>query len=96
MKFEWDDKKAISNLKKHGISFEEASTVFGDWLAITIEDPLHSESEDRLIIIGKSELLNTLVVVHMPKEVKLYELSRHAPQVKMNKKFMRNSNEKTT
>lgn len=67
MKFEWDDKKAISNLKKHGISFEEASTVFGDWLAITIEDPLHSESEDRLIIIGKSELLNTLVVVHVER-----------------------------
>jgi len=67
VKFEWDDKKAISNLKKHGISFEEASTVFGDWLAITIEDPLHSESEDRLIIIGKSELLNTLVVVHVER-----------------------------
>ncbi|MFZ2889450.1 BrnT family toxin [Sulfuricurvum sp.] len=67
MKFEWDDKKAISNLKKHGISFEEASTVFGDWLAITIEDPLHSESEDRFIIIGKSELLNTLVVVHVER-----------------------------
>lgn len=62
--FEWDDKKAVSNLKKHGISFEEASTVFGDWLAITIEDPLHSDSEERFIIIGKSELLNTLVVVH--------------------------------
>jgi uncharacterized protein len=67
VKFEWDDKKAISNLKKHGISFEEASTVFGDWLAITIEDPLHSESEDRFIIIGKSELLNTLVVVHVER-----------------------------
>ena len=65
--FEWDDKKAVSNLKKHGISFEEASTVFGDWLAITIEDPLHSESEDRFIIIGKSELLNTLVVVHVER-----------------------------
>jgi uncharacterized DUF497 family protein len=67
LKFEWDDKKAISNLKKHGISFEEASTVFGDWLAITIDDPLHSESEDRFIIIGKSELLNTLVVVHVER-----------------------------
>ena len=67
MKFEWDDKKAISNLKKHGISFEEASTVFGDWLAITIQDPLHSESEDRFIIIGKSEFLNTLVVVHVER-----------------------------
>jgi hypothetical protein len=67
VKFEWDDKKAISNLKKHGISFEEASTVFGDWLAITIEDPLHSEDEERWIIIGKSEYLNTLVVVHVEK-----------------------------
>ncbi|MGD9969014.1 MAG: BrnT family toxin [Sulfuricurvum sp.] len=67
LKFEWDDKKAISNLKKHGISFEEASTVFGDWLAITIEDPLHSENEDRFIIIGKSEFLNTLVVVHIER-----------------------------
>ncbi len=67
MKFAWDDKKAISNLKKHGISFEEASTVFGDWLAITIDDPLHSESEDQFIIIGKSELLNTLVVVHVER-----------------------------
>jgi uncharacterized DUF497 family protein len=67
VKFAWDDKKAISNLKKHGISFEEASTVFGDWLAITIDDPLHSESEDQFIIIGKSELLNTLVVVHVER-----------------------------
>jgi uncharacterized DUF497 family protein len=67
LKFEWDDKKAISNLKKHGISFEEASTVFGDWLAIAIEDPLHSDDESRLIIIGKSEYLNTLVVVHVER-----------------------------
>jgi uncharacterized DUF497 family protein len=67
LKFEWDDKKAISNLKKHGISFEEASTVFGDWLAIKIEDPLHSDDENRLIIIGKSEYLNTLVVVHVER-----------------------------
>lgn len=67
MKFEWDDKKATTNLKKHGISFEEASTVFGDWLSITIEDPLHSEHEERFILIGKSELLNTLVVVHVEK-----------------------------
>lgn len=67
LKFEQDDKKAVSNLKKHGISFEEASTVFGDWLAITIDDPLHSEDEDRLIIIGKSEYLNTVVVVHVEK-----------------------------
>jgi len=65
--FEWDEKKALSNLKKHGVSFEEASTVFGDWLAITIDDPLHSEEENRFIIIGKSELFNTLVVVHVER-----------------------------
>jgi uncharacterized DUF497 family protein len=79
LKFEWDDKKAILNLKKHGISFEETSTVFGDWLAITIEDPLHSEDEDRLIIIGKSELLNTLVVVHVERHEAIRIISaRHA------------------
>ncbi len=86
MKFEWDDKKAISNLKKHGISFEEASTVFGDWLAITIEDPLHSESEDRFIIIGKSELLNTLVVVHVERSEAVRIISAR-PASKNEQKF---------
>ena len=46
--FEWDQNKAKQNLKKHGVSFEEASTVFGDPLARTIQDPLHSEEENRL------------------------------------------------
>jgi uncharacterized DUF497 family protein len=86
VKFEWDDKKAISNLKKHGISFEEASTVFGDWLAITIEDPLHSESEDRFIIIGKSELLNTLVVVHVERSEAVRIISAR-PASKNEQKF---------
>jgi len=65
--FEWDDKKAAKNRLKHGISFEEASTAFGDPLSITIEDPLHSENENRLILIGRSEWFNTLVVVHVEK-----------------------------
>jgi uncharacterized DUF497 family protein len=65
MKFEWDVKKANLNLQKHGISFEEASTAFGDLLSITIEDPLHSVDENRFILIGKSVALNTLVVVHI-------------------------------
>lgn len=65
--FEWDDKKAKSNLQKHGISFEEASTAFGDELSITIADPLHSDDESRLILIGKSIRNNTLVVVHLEK-----------------------------
>lgn len=65
--FEWDDSKAKSNLIKHGISFEEASTAFGDDLSITIEDPLHSDNENRLILIGKSISYKTLVVVHLEK-----------------------------
>ena len=65
--FEWDNTKAQSNLQKHGVSFEEASTVFGDTLSITIDDPLHSQDEDRLILIGLSEDLKTLVVVHVEK-----------------------------
>ncbi len=67
LQFEWDEKKAQSNLRKHGISFEEATTAFGDTLSITIDDPLHSQNEDRLILIGLSEDLKTLVVVHVEK-----------------------------
>ena len=48
--FEWDKNKAKQNLKKHGVSFEEAATVFGDPLSRTIADPLHSEVEDRFVI----------------------------------------------
>jgi len=67
MKFEWDNQKALSNIKKHGISFEEASTEFGDFLSIVIEDPMHSKNENRFILIGRSIEANTLVVVHIEK-----------------------------
>ena len=62
--FEWDDEKAVDNLTKHGVSFSEASTVFADPLSRTILDPLHSEKEERLVILGQSGLQHTLVVVH--------------------------------
>jgi len=65
LNFEWDDKKAKSNLIKHKISFEEASTAFSDNLSITIEDPMHSENENRLILIGESISNKTLIVVHV-------------------------------
>lgn len=61
--FEWDDKKAQQNLKKHGVSFEEAATVFADPFALTIADPLHSEGEDRLVTLGESQRRRLLVVV---------------------------------
>ncbi|KFL35416.1 MULTISPECIES: BrnT family toxin [unclassified Sulfurospirillum] len=67
MKFEWDNQKALSNIKKHGISFEEASTAFGDFLSLVIEDPAHSKNENRFILIGRSIEANTLVVVHIEK-----------------------------
>ncbi len=49
LEFEWDANKAKRNLKKHGVSFEEASSVFGDPLSLAIPDPLHSEEEDRVL-----------------------------------------------
>ena len=63
--FEWDRGKALANLKKHGITFEEASTAFGDPLSMTIPDPEHSVDEERLILLGQSRYGgNLLVVVH--------------------------------
>ena len=62
--FEWDSNKAEINLAKHRVSFEEASTVFGDKHSITIEDPVHSLHEKRFITIGMAINLRVLVVVH--------------------------------
>ena len=63
--FAWDPEKAESNLAKHGVSFYEAKTVFGDPLSETIPDEQHSEDEERLIQIGESEFQRILVVVHV-------------------------------
>lgn len=65
MKFAWDSEKDESNLKKHGVSFEEASTVFGDPLSLTIHDPIHSDDEDRFIIMGMSSGMRFLAVCHV-------------------------------
>ncbi|TET44952.1 BrnT family toxin [candidate division TA06 bacterium] len=64
MTFEWDKRKAASNLKKHGVSFEEAASVFGDPLSLTIADPDPSDDELRSIIVGQSYRGRTLVVAH--------------------------------
>lgn len=66
--FEWDNSKAAENLSKHSVSFSEASTVFEDILSRTIPDPLHSNDEDRFIILGNSGLQRLLVVVHTYRE----------------------------
>ena len=62
--FEWDPNKAKENLETHGISFDEASTAFRDTLSLAIYDPLHSEEEDRCVLIGNSHRNRLLVVVH--------------------------------
>ena len=64
MEFAWDPKKSASNLRDHKVTFEEASSVFGDSLAITFDDPDHSESESRILTFGLSEQGRLLVVSH--------------------------------
>ena len=68
MRFEWDAEKASINQKKHGVTFEEAQTVFGDYDALRIFDPDHSEDEDRFILLGMSAVLRILVVCHCYRE----------------------------
>jgi len=68
MEFEWDPDKADRNVTKHGVSFHEAATVFGDPLAITYFDPDHSEQEDRYLTFGHSDMGRLLVVSHTDRE----------------------------
>ena len=62
--FEWDESKNNANLQKHGISFEEAESVFYDQYALLIADPDHSETEDRFLLMGLSVKLRLLLVCH--------------------------------
>ena len=64
LRFEWDPKKAASNLRKHKVSFEDAQTVFSDERALLINDPDHSEEEERFVLLGLSSTMRLLVVIH--------------------------------
>lgn len=64
IKFEWDTKKAQINIEKHGISFNEASTVFADEDAILFDDPEHSIEEERFMLLGMSSQAKMLIVCH--------------------------------
>jgi uncharacterized protein len=68
LRFDWDPRKAAANLRKHGVSFEEAQTSFLDEDALVIEDPDHSEGEDRFILLGLSAGLRVLFVCHCARE----------------------------
>ncbi|MBW4667925.1 MAG: BrnT family toxin [Cyanomargarita calcarea GSE-NOS-MK-12-04C] len=64
MEFEWSPDKAESNYRKHGVSFEEAATVFNDSLSVTFPDPGHSIGESRYVIIGISRFGQLLIIAH--------------------------------
>jgi uncharacterized DUF497 family protein len=68
LRFDWDPRKAKANLQKHRVSFEEAQTAFLDEDALVIEDPDHSEAEDRFILLGLSAALRVLFVCHCVRE----------------------------
>ncbi len=68
IKFDWDQNKALFNKRKHGISFEEATTIFYDDDALEFYDPDHWEDEDRFIMVGLSFKSRTLVVSHCVRE----------------------------
>jgi len=75
MQFEWDPKKARQNIKKHGVSFDEAVTVFYDPLSATFDDPDHSVGEHRYITIGFSSRGLLLVVAHTERKKKIRIIS---------------------
>lgn len=89
MKFEWDPRKASSNLRKHGVSFDEAMTVFADWESVTIPDPDHSEAEERFTIVGVSSRDRILVVCHAEREENVRIISARRADARERKKYGR-------
>ena len=75
MEFEWDPDKAASNEEKHGVTFDEAATAFGDPLSVTIQDPDHSDDEERFVLMGQSFRGRLLVVVHADREGRMRIIS---------------------
>jgi hypothetical protein len=87
MEFEWDPDKAARNLAKHGVSFDEAATVFGDPLAMTYFDPDHSDEEDRFVTFGHSDQGRLLVVSHTDREVRVRIISARAATRKERRQY---------
>lgn len=75
IEFQWDQEKALQNVKKHGVSFEEAATAFYDTLSMTIRDTEHSMKENRFILLGLSNQGRLLVVAHTDRKNKVRLIS---------------------
>jgi len=89
--FEWDSNKARRNIETHSISFDEASTAFSDTLSLTIHDPLHSDEEDRFILIGNSYQNRLLVVAHTERSNKIRIISARKATKKERKQYEENA-----
>ncbi len=90
--FEWDTEKAKKSIQNHKVSFDEASTVFSDPLSLTIHDPLHSEDEDRFVIIGNSYNNRVLLVVHVERGDRIRIISARKATRKEKKQYEENEN----
>ena len=88
--FEWDDEKAESNLKKHGVGFEEAATIFNDPQIATISDPDHSEDEERYVSIGKSFIMRLFAVIHTYRKERIRLISARKATRDEKKKYENN------
>lgn len=75
MEFEWDPEKDRENQVKHGVAFEEASSVFGDAFAVTIDDPDHSTNEGRFLTTGYSNRRRLIIVAHTDRDDRLRLIS---------------------
>lgn len=87
IEFEWDAAKAKSNLQKHGVSFEEATTAFYDVLSVTIPDPLHSEAEPRFVLLGQANTSRLLVIVHVDRGARIRLISARTATRKERKQY---------
>jgi hypothetical protein len=89
--FEWDPNKAKENLESYGVSFDEAGTAFRDTLSLTIYDPVHSEAEDRFVLLGKSYKDRLLVVVHTVRGDNIRLISARKGSKKERKQYEENA-----
>jgi uncharacterized protein len=86
VEYEWSEAKAVKNIKKHGVSFDEASTVFLDPLALSGRDPDHSDEEDRYVTFGHSSLGHLLSVCHTYRPGKIRIITAR-PATRSERKF---------
>ncbi len=75
LNFTWDPDKAIANAKKHGVTFPEASTAYGDPLSVTVPDPDHSEGEARFLLVGLTSEHRLVVVAHLEAQDSIHIIS---------------------